>query len=204
VDFASIPSTSGVVRDTAVISNIGSIGFELSDYSRVTVFGPESAFRVYGSDGGPIEQSLPKQLLPGESWRMIVECEPKGIVGEFLQSVFLTTDVPGVTVSVRLRANSVDTTTSVTGEAETPGLSFTITPQPINDAATLTLATMERGAATIELIDLLGNVISTRTEQVIASPQSFVVGGMNVPSGTYSVRVSVNGRQAAARIIIAR
>ncbi|MCX6139398.1 MAG: hypothetical protein NTX15_00940 [Candidatus Kapabacteria bacterium] len=54
------------------------------------------------------------------------------------------------------------------------------------------------------MIDLLGNVISTRTEQVIASPQSFVVGGMNVPSGTYSVRVSVNGRQASARIMISR
>ncbi|HLP27277.1 MAG TPA: IgGFc-binding protein, partial [Candidatus Didemnitutus sp.] len=69
-----------------------------------------------------------------------------------------------------------DTTTSVSGEAETPGLSFIITPQPINETATLTLTTMERGAATIEMIDLLGNVVFNRTEQISASPQSFVVG----------------------------
>ncbi|HLP29525.1 MAG TPA: IgGFc-binding protein, partial [Candidatus Didemnitutus sp.] len=47
---------------------------------------------------------------------------------------------------------SVDTTTSVSGEAVTTGLSFTVTPQPINETATLTLTTIERGAATIELI----------------------------------------------------
>ncbi|MBL0322659.1 MAG: T9SS type A sorting domain-containing protein [Ignavibacteria bacterium] len=96
-----------------------------------------------------------------------------------------------------------DTTTSVSGEAETPGLTFTITPQPIRDVATLTLTTIERGAASIELIDLLGNVITARTEQVTSSPQSFMIGGMNVPSGTYSVRVTASGRQATARIIIA-
>ncbi len=103
--------------------------------------------------------------------------------------------------SVRAR---VDTTTSVTGEAATTGLSFTVTPQPTNETATLTLTTIERGAATIELIDLLGNVITSRTEQVTSSPQSFVIGGMNVPSGTYSVRVTASGRQATAQIIIAR
>ncbi|MBK7577303.1 MAG: hypothetical protein IPI24_07705 [Ignavibacteria bacterium] len=47
-------------------------------------------------------------------------------------------------------------------------------------------------------------MISSRTETVTSSPQSFVIGGMNVPSGTYSVRVTANGRQATARIIIAR
>lgn len=204
VDFASIPATSSVRRDTAIISNAGNIGFELSDYSRVTEKGPETAFRVLGTSGTAIEQSLPKQLMPGESFQMIVECEPNGVVGEFVQNVYLTTDVPGVTVNVRLRALSVDTTTSVSGEAATTGLSFTVTPQPINETATLTLTTIERGAATIELIDLLGNVITSRTEQVTSSPQSFMIGEMNVPSGTYSVRVTASGRQATARIIIAR
>ncbi|MBK7186002.1 MAG: T9SS type A sorting domain-containing protein [Ignavibacteria bacterium] len=203
VDFGTISTSSTPIADTVEIINRDSVVVSIRDHRSETLSGPRSSFRVLGIDGVPIKPYLTTELQPGQSLKLIVECIPE-VVGEFEQLHRFSTDVQGLTLTMRLRANSVDTITSVTGEAETPGLTFTVTPQPINETATLTIATIERGTATIELIDLLGNVISSRTETVTSSPQSFVIGGMNVPSGTYSVRVTANGRQATARIIIAR
>ncbi len=200
VDFESVPANAPTRRSMAAISNIGSTAFELRSFSRSFLSGPDSAFHVSGPNGFPVDQSLPFRLNPGESFSMFVDFQAQGYVGEFKEDVHFTTEVPSIIVAVKIRANSVDTTTSVSDEAETTGLSFIITPQPINDAATLTLTTVERGAATIELIDLNGRSVFARTEQVTVSPQSFLLRSLFVPNGLYILKIGVNGRSASTTI----
>ncbi|HLP29526.1 MAG TPA: T9SS type A sorting domain-containing protein, partial [Candidatus Didemnitutus sp.] len=204
VNFGVVPSNTPTKR-TATITNIGLTTFTIIDHSIEVQEGAPEAFLVTADGERDLDSVIPFRLAPNKTLTITVTFDPKGAVGTCRQKVvFFTADRDTAVVMTLNGLATPDTTTSVSGEAVTTGLSFTVTPQPINETATLTLTTIERGAATIELIDLLGNVITSRTEHVTASPQSFVISGMNVLSGTYSVRVTASGRQASARIIIAR
>ena len=97
-----------------------------------------------------------------------------------------------------------DTTTSVSGETETPGLSFSVTPQPITGEAVLLLSTIERGACSIEYVDAAGRVVASQSEHVDSSPQPISLTPTALPSGAYTIRVRCNERQASTRIIVTR
>lgn len=204
VDFKDIGLTSLGRRDTAVIENIGTASFQLTNFTRETISGPDSVFTYYGMDGSAIQQSLPRTVPPGEAFSFVVECIPQGSRGEFVQNAVITTNVPGSEVNIRVRANSVDTTTSVHGEDAVSGMSFTITPQPMRDEATITLSNVDNGWVVIELIDIAGRIVSTQREQVVASTQSYTISRSSLPNGAYTVRVSSNGRQASSWIMISR
>ncbi len=204
VNFGVVSSNTPTKR-TATITNIGLTTFTIIDHSIEVQEGAPEAFLVTADGERDLDSVIPFRLGPNKTLTITVVFDPKGAVGTCRQKVaFFTADRDTAVVMNLNGLTTPDTTTSVSGEAITTGLSFTVTPQPINETATLTLTTIERGAATIELIDLLGNVITSRTEHVAASPQSFVIGGLSVPNGAYTIRISSNGRQASARIIIAR
>lgn len=204
VNFGVVPSNTPTKR-TATITNIGLTTFTIIDHSVEVQEGAPEAFLVTADGERDLDSVIPYRLAPNKTLTITATFDPKGVVGTCRQKyVFFTADRDTAVVMTLNGLATPDTTTSVSGDAATTGLSFSVTPQPINEAAMITLTTVERGSATIELIDLLGNVITSRTEQVTSSPQSFAIGGMSVPNGTYSIRVSANGRQASARIIIAR
>jgi len=200
VDFGKVSAWSNPIIDTVDIINHDSVDVLIWNHRIETLKGPEGSFRVLGINGKSIDHSLTTELQPGDSLKLVVECLST-VVGELEQIHHFYTDIQGQLLTMRLRAHSVDdTTTSVSSEAATTGLSFTVTPQPINDAATITLTTMERGAATIELMDLNGRAVSITTEQVTASPQLFSLRNLFVPNGLYILKISVNGRSASTTI----
>ena len=147
--------------------------------------------------------SLPFLLSPGKSMKVLVSCRLLSEVSVIDTLVVRTNCADWKLTEYRVRSIG-DTTTSVSGETETPGLSFSVTPQPITGEAVLLLSTIERGACSIEYVDAAGRVVASQSEHVDSSPQPISLTPTALPSGAYTIRVKCNERQASTRIIVTR
>lgn len=76
-----------------------------------------------------------------------------------------------------------------------------IYPNPSNGNFAIELNTTENGLATIELIDVIGKVITTSNRQVV-NGKNILLFNNNLPSGFYIVRIKTNNEVLESRISI--
>lgn len=90
--------------------------------------------------------------------------------------------------------------TSSTPELPSELASVTVSPNPSNDVANLKVNVLESSNVRLELIDMYGKLVNTRTFNNILGEQIFPIVKGNLPSGTYIVRLSTNGKSVSQKV----
>ncbi len=76
-----------------------------------------------------------------------------------------------------------------------------VMPNPVKDAATLRFIAEQNGLAQIEVFDLLGQHLQQQQEVVVPGENQLELNLMNLPAGTYWVRLSMNGATGTVSVV---
>jgi hypothetical protein len=91
-------------------------------------------------------------------------------------------------------------TVNVSNIAPAKGISNTL-PNPFNDELNVTINVASNVTATVVIMDLIGKVHHTSTEQFQAGANKVSVNTTDMPDGIYFVRVSYNGESFTQKVI---
>lgn len=75
-------------------------------------------------------------------------------------------------------------------------------PNPADYVTNLPLVVQRAGDYRLEVLDLTGRVVRSRTETLLTGPQEIVVGVDGLPAGVYTLRVAFDGQRVAARRLV--
>jgi thiol-disulfide isomerase/thioredoxin len=92
--------------------------------------------------------------------------------------------------------------TTAVSETQTPEFTMSMYPNPATDFAQLEIDLQKSGAFTVELFDVMGKNVFSRTSAASAGKNVFNIPVNSLQDGVYMVKVNVNGSVATKRLII--
>jgi hypothetical protein len=92
--------------------------------------------------------------------------------------------------------------TTAVSETQTPEFTMSMYPNPATDFAQLEIDLQKSGAFTVELFDVMGKNLFSRTSAASAGKNVFNVPVNSLQDGVYLVKVNVNGSVVTKRLIV--
>lgn len=92
--------------------------------------------------------------------------------------------------------------TTAVSETQTPEFTMSMYPNPATDFAQLEIDLQKSGAFTVELFDVMGKNVFSRTSAASAGKNVFNIPVNSLQDGVYMVKVNVNGSIVTKRLIV--
>jgi hypothetical protein len=203
VDFDT--TETGTDERTVYLRNRTSGAASMTGSTIAVEAGAADAFILELPKGTPLSTvSWPITIPVGDSLPLHVRLNTNGATGRFRQIHRFA--VAGTdTITVILDAMVKDDPTSVHDVDPASGYRITVTPQPANGDATISINGVSDGSLRLSIVDLRGSVLGSETHSVqgtSATLRGSILNGL--PPGTYLLRVDQNGRSAMVRVSVTR
>ena len=92
--------------------------------------------------------------------------------------------------------------TTAVSETQTPEFSMSLYPNPASDFAQLEIELQKSGAFTVEMFDVMGKNVFSRTSSAASGKNVFNIPVQYLEDGVYMVKVNVNGSVVTKRLIV--
>jgi len=160
------------------------------------------AFSIVSPDGG-----FPITVAPGQPLTVTLRYAPMAPT-EFPAAadlVILSNDPDNTELRVALSGEADVDPSGVEDEALRSALAITTSPNPVGQQARIAMTIPHAGHLTARLVDATGSVAATLVDAPeTAGPRSYTLDAGALPSGTYTLVVTLDGRTVSSRVSIVR
>ena len=88
-----------------------------------------------------------------------------------------------------------------TGEANASALQLSVSPNPTTDFVSVQLESAENTSAQVNVSNLLGEILQTKTVQLTSGANRFDLGLQSLPAGTYLVQIATEKTGAVVKVV---